>query len=44
MTIQTPGGGGLFSPSERSQEDIDGDIASGLVTADAAAKDYGVDT
>ncbi len=43
VTFQTPGGGGLFRPSERKQEQIDDDIASGLVTPKAAAKDYGVD-
>jgi N-methylhydantoinase B len=43
VTFQTPGGGGLFRPSEREQQRIDDDIASGLVTPEAAAKDYAVD-
>ncbi|MFY0610441.1 MAG: hydantoinase B/oxoprolinase family protein [Hyphomicrobiaceae bacterium] len=43
VMFQTPGGGGLFPASERAKEQIDDDIASGLVTQNAAAKDYGVD-
>ena len=43
VTFQTPGGGGLLPPSEREQERIGDDIASGLVTPEAAARDYGVD-
>ena len=43
VTFQTPGGGGLFAPSERDRAWIDDDIASGLVTPEAAARDYGVD-
>lgn len=43
VMFQTPGGGGFFPASERAKEQIDDDIASGLVTQNAAAKDYGVD-
>lgn len=41
VSFQPPGGGGLFSPSERDKGLIAADLASGLVTRDAARKDYG---
>jgi len=41
VSFQTPGGGGLFDPSERAVDLIAGDIESGLVTADQAKKIYG---
>lgn len=43
VVFQTPGGGGLFSPSERERWRIDNDLAAGLVSVDAAARDYGFD-
>ena len=41
VTFQTPGGGGLFSPTERDRAAIDADLASGLVTGVAAERDHG---
>ena len=41
VIFETPGGGGLGPPEERTRERIEADLASGLVTMDAAAKDYG---
>ncbi|HJP20324.1 MAG: hydantoinase B/oxoprolinase family protein [Alphaproteobacteria bacterium] len=41
VIFQTPGGGGLFPPSERSDERIEADIVNGLVTARQARKAYG---
>ena len=43
VVFQTPGGGGLFSPAERERWRIDNDLAAGLVSADAATRDYGFD-
>ena len=43
VTFQTPGGGGLLPAADRASDQINEDIASGLVTAASAAKDYGVD-
>jgi N-methylhydantoinase B len=43
VTFQTPGGGGLFPASDRAKDQISKDIVSGLVTADSALRDYGVD-
>lgn len=40
-SFQTPGGGGLFPPSEREAARIESDVASGLVTAAAAREAYG---
>jgi N-methylhydantoinase B len=43
VIFQTPGGGGLFAPEERSRELIDEDIESGLITSEQARKAYGYD-
>jgi N-methylhydantoinase B len=43
VSFQTPGGGGLFEPSERNAALIDDDIKSGLVTTDQARKAYNHD-
>ena len=40
VSFQTPGGGGMFDPSERAVDLIAGDIESGLVTAKQARKTY----
>jgi len=41
VIFQTPGGGGLFAPSERCSALIEADIDSGLVTPEQAQKAYG---
>ena len=41
VVFQTPGGGGLFAPSQRSRELIDEDLESGLVTREQTQKVYG---
>jgi N-methylhydantoinase B len=41
VVFQTPGGGGLYPPEERSSERIRADIESGLVTREQASKVYG---
>lgn len=43
VIFQMPGGGGLFPPSERDPAAIKADIEAGIVSPDAAAKDYGHD-
>ncbi|NUR83834.1 MAG: hydantoinase B/oxoprolinase family protein, partial [Nonomuraea sp.] len=39
--VQTTGGGGLGPPADRSPEAIQADLASGRVTPEGAARDYG---
>ncbi len=41
LWIETPGGGGYGDPAERDPAAIEADLRGGLVTADAAARDYG---
>ena len=41
VVFQTPGGGGLFAPSERAAALIEKDLESGLTTAAATRKIYG---
>lgn len=41
VSFETPGGGGLRPPAERERSRVEDDIASGVVTADAAGRDYG---
>ncbi|MFT5447061.1 MAG: N-methylhydantoinase B [Gammaproteobacteria bacterium] len=41
VVFQTPGGGGLFAPSQRSRELIEEDLKSGLVTREQTEKVYG---
>ncbi|MBT7450933.1 MAG: hydantoinase B/oxoprolinase family protein, partial [Rhodospirillaceae bacterium] len=43
VTFDTPGGGGFGPPDQRDPEKIRGDVASGLVTAAKAKRDYGVE-
>ena len=43
LWVETPGGGGYGNPAERYPALIEADIRSGLVSADAAKRDYGTD-
>lgn len=40
-SFETPGGGGLRPMAEREKRRIEEDVASGIVTPVAAARDYG---
>lgn len=42
FTLELPGGGGHSDPGERVPEAVAGDVAEGLVSVAAAARDYGV--
>jgi N-methylhydantoinase B len=44
VTFQTPGGGGMGKPENRSRDAIKTDIESGLVTEARAKQDYGYST
>jgi N-methylhydantoinase B len=41
LVVELPGGGGLGDPRKRQRAKIEADIASGLVTREAAKRDYG---
>lgn len=41
-TFETPGGGGMYSPAERSIDAIRQDLANGIVSMAAARRDYGI--
>ncbi|MEO1138832.1 MAG: hydantoinase B/oxoprolinase family protein [Pseudomonadota bacterium] len=41
MILETPGGGGFGHPENRAPEDLKHDMAQGLVSMDAARRDYG---
>ncbi len=41
LVVELPGGGGLGDPRQRARAKIEADIASGLVTREAARRDYG---
>jgi N-methylhydantoinase B len=41
LTFGTAGGGGWGDPRERDAKEIERDVAAGLVSPDAAARDYG---
>ncbi|WP_105429662.1 MULTISPECIES: hydantoinase B/oxoprolinase family protein [Neorhizobium] len=41
ITFLTAGGGGYGDPARRSRADLDEDIANGLVSREAAVRDYG---
>jgi 5-oxoprolinase (ATP-hydrolysing)/N-methylhydantoinase A len=43
LDIHVPGGAGFGDPSERSRAALAADIAAGLVTPEAARRDYGAD-
>ncbi|MBT7646966.1 MAG: hydantoinase B/oxoprolinase family protein, partial [Rhodospirillaceae bacterium] len=40
LTVYTGGGGGYGDPTERSRDAIDRDVTDGLLTPEAAARDY----
>jgi N-methylhydantoinase B len=42
VTLLYPGGGGFGDPAQRDPEAVRQDIRDGYITADAAARDYGV--
>ena len=42
VRIMTPGGGGWGSPLERAAEQVRDDILDGFISAESAARDYGV--
>ena len=42
LVLEMPGGGGFGRPPERRTELIEADLAAGLVSWDAAVRDYGV--
>jgi N-methylhydantoinase B len=42
FTLDLPGGGGFFDPLERDPGEVAADVADGLVTIEAAERDYGV--
>jgi N-methylhydantoinase B len=42
IIVETGGGGGYGPPSERARQLIERDVRRGLISAEAAAKDYGV--
>ena len=44
LVLGLPGGGGYGDPGKRAREEVRNDIASGYVTADAARRDYGLET
>jgi N-methylhydantoinase B len=43
FTLELPGGGGFFDPQDRHPEAVAGDVADGLVSPAAAAREYGVE-
>ena len=40
LVLDLPGGGGMGDPAKRERQRIDADVASGLVSAERAARDY----
>ena len=42
IVMETPGGGGLGDPRRRPREKVREDVLDGYVTAEAAARDYGM--
>jgi N-methylhydantoinase B len=40
LMVETPGGAGIGNPNNRAPEAIVADIRNGLVTPDAAERDY----
>jgi N-methylhydantoinase B len=42
IIVETAGGGGYGPPSERARQLIERDVRRGLISAGAAAKDYGL--
>jgi N-methylhydantoinase B len=42
LIVEMPGGGGYGDPREREPERVAADVRRGLVSQEAAARDYGV--
>jgi len=42
MRLELPGGGGFGDPIQRDPEQVAGDVADGLISAETAARDYAV--
>jgi N-methylhydantoinase B len=42
MRLVTPGSGGMYPPQQRSRPAIERDIEEGIVTREAATRDYGI--
>jgi N-methylhydantoinase B len=42
IRLETPGGGGFGDPASRDPEEVARDFADGLVSAEAAMRDYRV--
>ncbi len=42
VTFDTPGGGGMFAPRDRDRSALALDLRDGVVTPDAARRDYGL--
>jgi N-methylhydantoinase B len=40
VTFETPGGGGFGPPAERAPASLAADLEAGVVTPEAAARDY----
>jgi N-methylhydantoinase B/oxoprolinase/acetone carboxylase alpha subunit len=43
LVLELPGGGGFGTPDKRDRAALEADIAAGLVTIEAARRDYGYD-
>jgi N-methylhydantoinase B len=43
LRLELPGGGGFGTPAKRGRSALEADIAAGLVTVEAARRDYGYD-
>ena len=41
MSLVVPGSGGMYPPGERDKAAVKRDIENGIVSAEAAARDYG---
>jgi len=42
MVAETPGGGGWGDPRDRDREAVVRDVRDGVISVEAAARDYGV--
>ena len=43
LVLKLPGGGGFGQPDRRDRQALEDDIAAGLITPEAARRDYGYD-
>ncbi len=41
IVLETPGGGGLGDPVRRVRASVEEDVLNGMVSAEAAGRDYG---